>query len=90
VRVSIWVRPASVHPRIGGEHAGRLAVRVSERAAGGKATEAALAAVAAAFGVPKTAVTLVAGGSSRSKIAEVAGGDPALLGKLLGRCGSTG
>jgi uncharacterized protein YggU (UPF0235/DUF167 family) len=78
-----------VHPRVGGEHAGCLVVRVSERAVDGKATEAAPAAVAAAFGLPKSAVTLVAGASSRSKIAEVAGGDPAALGRLLGRSGST-
>jgi hypothetical protein len=84
VRISIWVRPGSVHPRVGGEHAGRLVVRVSERAVDGKATEAAVAAVAAAFGVPKTAVTLVAGASSRSKIAEVAGGDPELPGAPCG------
>lgn len=86
MRVSIWVRPGSVRPWVGGEHAGFLVVRVSEQAADGKATTAALAA---AFDVPKTAVTLVTGASSRSKIAEVAGGDPVVLRQLLRGSGST-
>jgi uncharacterized protein YggU (UPF0235/DUF167 family) len=87
VRVSIWVRPGSARPRVGGEHAGSLVVRVSERPTDGRATEAALAALAAAFGVPRTAVSLVAGASSRAKIAEVAGADPAMLRRLLGGSG---
>lgn len=83
VRVSIWVRPGSVHPGVGGERAGALIVRVSAQAVGGKANEAALSALAATFGVPRRAVSLVAGASSRTKIAEIAGGDPAVLARLL-------
>jgi uncharacterized protein YggU (UPF0235/DUF167 family) len=49
----------------------------------GKATEAALAAVAAAFGVRRRAVTLVAGAASRTKIVEVDGADPETLTTLL-------
>jgi uncharacterized protein YggU (UPF0235/DUF167 family) len=50
---------------------------------GGQATEAALAAVAAAFGVRRRAVTLVAGASSRTKILDVEGAEPATLSRLL-------
>jgi len=50
---------------------------------GGQATEAALTAVAAAFGVRRRAVTLVAGASSRTKIVEVDGADTAALNRLL-------
>jgi uncharacterized protein len=71
VRITIRVRPGSARPSVGGEHAGALVVRVSARAVNGRATEAALAAVAAAFGV------------GRSKIVEVAGGDPRILADLL-------
>ena len=53
----------------------------------GKATEAALTSVASAFGVRRRAVTLVAGTSSRTKIVEVAGGDPAVLTQLLAKPG---
>jgi len=70
---------------VGGEHDGSLVVRVSARAADGKATTAALTAVAAAFGVPRRAVTLVAGATSRTKIIEVAGADQAVLDQLLAR-----
>jgi uncharacterized protein YggU (UPF0235/DUF167 family) len=83
VRITIWVRPGSVHPAVGGERAGALIVGVSARAVDGKATEAALASVANAFGVRRSAVTLVTGRSSRTKIIEVAGGDPAVLERLL-------
>ena len=84
MRIAIRVRPGSVRPGVGGEHAGALVVRVSARAVDGKATEAALAAVAEAFGVRRSAVALVSGASSRTKIVEIAGGDPRLLADLLG------
>jgi hypothetical protein len=85
VRIAVWVRPGSARPGVGGERDGALVVRVSARAVDGQATAAALAAVAAAVGVRRRAVTLVAGASSRTKIVEVAGADPAVLERLLGR-----
>jgi uncharacterized protein len=83
VRITIKVRPGSARPGVGGEHGGALVVRVSARAVDGKATEAALASVADAFGVRRQAVTLVTGASSRTKIVEVAGADRAVLARLL-------
>lgn len=68
---------------MGGGHDGALVVRVSPPAVDGRATAAALAAVAAAFGVRPQAVTLVSGMTSRSKVVDVAGADPAVLTKLL-------
>ena len=85
VRITIRVRPGSARPGVGGTHDGALVVRVSERAVDGRATAAALAAVAAAFGVRRDAVTLVAGASSRTKVVDVAGAGPAVLDRLLGR-----
>ena len=73
----MWVRPGSARPGVGGERGGALVVRVGARAVDGKATEAALTAVAAAFGVRRRAVTLVAGATSRTKILEIEGADPA-------------
>jgi uncharacterized protein YggU (UPF0235/DUF167 family) len=84
VRVTIWVRPGSTRTGVGGEHNGALIVRVGPRAVDGKATEAALAAVAAAFGVRRAAVTLITGATSRVKTVDVAGGDSAVLSTLLG------
>jgi uncharacterized protein YggU (UPF0235/DUF167 family) len=83
VRITVWVRPGSPRPGVGGEHDGALVVRVSARAVDGQATTAALAAVAAAFGVRRQAVTLVAGATSRRKIVDVPGADPAVLDRLL-------
>ncbi len=83
--MTIRVRPGSARTSVGGEHGGTLVVRVSARAVDGQATAAALAAVAEAFGVVRRAVTLVAGATSRTKIIDVAGGDPAVLDRLLGR-----
>jgi len=83
MRITVQVRPGSTHPGVGGGHDGALVVRVRARAVDGQATAAALAAVAAAFGVRHRAVTLVAGASSRTKIVDVAGADPAVLDRLL-------
>lgn len=83
MRVAIWVRPGSARPGVGGEHDGALAVRVSARAVDGKATAAALAAVAAAFGVRPHEVTLVSGAASRMKIVDVAGANQASVDRLL-------
>jgi uncharacterized protein YggU (UPF0235/DUF167 family) len=83
VRITVRVRPGSARPGVGGAHDGALVVRVSARAVDGQATAAALAAVAAAFGVRPHAVTLVAGAASRTKIIDVAGADQAALEHLL-------
>ena len=84
MRITIRVRPGSARPGVGGEQGGALVVRVSAPAVDGRATEAALAAVAAAFGVRRDAVTLVTGRTSRTKVVDVAGGDPRRLADLLG------
>ncbi len=83
--MTIRVRPGSAHPSVGGEHDGALVVRVSARAVDGRATAAALAAVASAFGVHPRAVTLVTGATSRTKVVDVDGADPAMLRQLLAR-----
>lgn len=83
MRIAIRVKPGSARPGVGGEHDGALVVRVSARAVDGKATEAALAAVAGSFGVRRSAVRLVSGASSRTKIVEIDADDPRILAALL-------
>lgn len=83
MRITIRVRPGASHPGVGGDHDGALVVRVSAPAVDGRATAAAVAAVAAAFGVRRQAVTLVAGAASRTKVLDVNGADPAVLNRLL-------
>ena len=85
MRITLWVRPGAARTEVGGERAGALIVRVTAPAVDGRATEAALAAVAAAFGVRRRAVTLITGASSRTKIVDVDGGDQRTLASLLAR-----
>jgi len=83
MRISIKVRPGSGRTSVGGEHDGSLVVRVAARTVDGQATEAALAAVAAAFGVRRREVTLVSGSTSRTKVVDIDGGDPSVLDRLM-------
>lgn len=70
-RVAVRVRPGASRTAVGGAYGDRLVVAVQERAVDGAATEAALRAVAEAFGVRRRAVALVAGPTSRDKVVEV-------------------
>jgi uncharacterized protein len=74
---------------VGGQHgdAGAIVVAVTARAVDGKATEAALRAVAEAFGVRRADVTLVTGATSRDKVVEIDGDTASLAARrdsLLG------
>ena len=71
VRLEVHVRPGSSAAAVGGEHDGALVVRVVERAESGRATEAALRALAEALGVPRRSVKLVRGATSRRKLIEI-------------------
>ncbi|WP_205752517.1 DUF167 domain-containing protein [Cryptosporangium phraense] len=70
--VPVRVKPGASRPRVGGSHDGpygtALIVAVSARAVDGRATQAALDAVAAAFGVRPSGITLRAGRTSRDKL----------------------
>jgi hypothetical protein len=74
-RVPIRVKPGASRARVGGAHGDRLVVAVSARAVDGKATEAALVAVADAFGARRRDVRLVSGVTSRDKVVEIACAD---------------
>ena len=67
----VRVKPGSSRTGVGGDHDGALVVRVSARAVDGRATEAALRAVAEALGVRRSEVSLVTGATSRTKLVDV-------------------
>jgi uncharacterized protein YggU (UPF0235/DUF167 family) len=76
VRIALRVKPGASRTRVGGTYGAdgaqaALIVAVSERAVDGKATEAALKALAEALGVPRRNVRLVSGVTSRDKVAEI-------------------
>jgi uncharacterized protein len=85
MRVAVRVQPSASRTVVGGSHSGALVVRVVEPPERGRATGAALRAVAEALGVSTTSVALVRGTTSRQKLLEirVREGDEARLGRRL-------
>jgi uncharacterized protein len=69
--VEIYVRPNSSRSAVGGDFGGALVVHVAEPPDTGRASEAALGALAAAVGVPRRSVSLVRGAKSRRKLVEI-------------------
>jgi uncharacterized protein YggU (UPF0235/DUF167 family) len=67
---------------VGGTRGDALVVSVSQRAVEGRATEAALSALASAFGVRRGDVTLVRGRASRDKLVEIEGDSAVLQARL--------
>ena len=74
--MAIHVRPNASKTAVGGTHDGALVVWVAQPADQGKATAAALQAVAEALGVPHRTVTLLHGASSRRKVLQIAVEEP--------------
>ena len=60
-----------------------LLARVTAPALDGRANRAVIDALAAAFGVRRSCITLVSGESNRIKVVDIEGGDPALAAQLL-------
>ena len=71
VRVEIYVRPSATATMVGGEYGGAMVVRVVEPPDRGRATDAALRAVADALSISRRAVTLVRGTTSRRKVVDI-------------------
>jgi uncharacterized protein YggU (UPF0235/DUF167 family) len=71
MRVEIHVRPNASTSTVGGDFDGAIIVRVVEPADAGRATEAALKAVAAAIEMPRRSVTLLRGSKTRRKLLEI-------------------
>ena len=79
MRLAIRVRPGASRAGVGGRYGdSAVVVKVNERAVDGKATEAALRAVAEAFGVRRADVRLVSGATSRDKVVEITGDEAEL------------
>lgn len=87
VRVVVRVRPNSKRTHVGGRYGDGepavLVVRVQAPAVDGKANEAVVAAIADALGVPKNAVRIVNGLTSRIKTIEVDGLEESSVQNLL-------
>jgi uncharacterized protein len=84
IRVHPRARQDQVGGRYGDGEPPTLIVRVRAAAHAGEANAACREVLAEAFGVPRQAVTIVAGAKSRSKTVEVVGADATRLAALLG------
>ena len=82
VLVKVRAKPGSRAPGVGGSYDGALVVAVAARAVDGAANHAVAVDLAKAFGLPRSAVTLVRGARHRSKQFEL-DGDPVRLGLRL-------
>jgi len=77
VRFDVRVQPRASRTAVGGAHGGALRVRLSAPPVDGAANAALVDALADALGVPRRAVRIVAGATSRGKVVEVDAGTAA-------------
>ena len=82
--LAIHVTPKADRDAIGGWRGSELSVRVSAAPEDGKANAATCRLIAKSLGVPKSAVRVVRGQTSRHKIVRVEGVEPSELSALVG------
>ena len=70
--LALHVQPGAKRTEVAGIHGAALKIRLAAPPVDGKANAALLAFLADAFGVPRSSVTLVRGGSSRRKTVRIA------------------
>lgn len=73
VRIDLHVQPGAATTAVVGLHGNRIRLRVHAPPVEGRANLAVIRWIAAQLGVPRSAVTLVRGGTSRQKTVEVRG-----------------
>ena len=87
VRIKLRVKPSARKAAIEGVHGGALKVSVSEPPEKGKANDGVVRLLAEQLRVPVSVIEIVAGQSSRNKLAEIAGLDPESVRRLRPLCG---
>ena len=87
IRLRLRVSPGAAKPGIVGRHGDAWKLRVAAPAEHGKANDAVVDLLAETLDVPRASVTLVSGGSSRNKIVELTGVEPAEIERRLATAG---
>jgi len=87
VRFDLRVSPRASRDAIGGVHDGALRVRITAPPVDGEANAAIIEALSKALKVPKRAVTIVAGATSKTKRVKVDGVTPEDVRALVRRLG---
>lgn len=82
VRFTVRVQPRASRSEVVGAHGGALKVRLQAPPVDGAANAALVELLAESLGVPRRAVRIVAGASSRSKTVDVDGVEQALVERL--------
>jgi hypothetical protein len=80
--VTVRVKPGSAREAVGGDYGDALRVAVTAKPVNGHATEAVLRAIAAAFAVPRSDVTVYSGATGRTEILDISG-PPEILKRRL-------
>ena len=83
IRLRVRVAPRAAHARILGVHDGALKVSLTAPPVDGAANEALIALLAEALGVPRRAVAITHGHTSKSKTVLIAGVSEAQLRALV-------
>ncbi|MEP7076991.1 MAG: DUF167 domain-containing protein [Acidobacteriota bacterium] len=84
IQITIRVVPRAARSEIVGEHDGMLKVRIASPPVDGAANAEVVKLLAKKFGVPKGAVAIVSGQTSKTKQIRIAGVTAAAARKLLG------
>jgi uncharacterized protein (TIGR00251 family) len=80
--LAIRVKPSAARTRVGGSHGTALVVAVTAPPVDGRATEAAIRAVAEALDIPVRQVSLRTGATSRDKLLTISDPPPDLAVRL--------
>ncbi len=85
VRFAVRVQPRSSRSEVSGLHGEALKVRLTAAPVDGAANEALVALLAEVLDVPRRAIRIVSGATSRTKLVEVDGVTPAVVERLATR-----
>lgn len=86
VVISLYVQPRASRTEIVGEQSGALKIRLTSPPVDGAANKLCCEFLAKRCAVPKRAVTLLSGETSRHKRLLIAGGDASAVAAALGGC----
>lgn len=82
ITLTLHIQPGAKKTEFAGLHGDALKIRLAAPPVDGKANEALIRFIAEKLALPKTAVNIKSGHTSRRKVLEVSGADPAALATL--------
>ena len=82
-RLTVWVQPGASRDRVVGLHGEAVKVAVAAPPEKGRANQAVARLLAAAMGLRKSAVRVVAGAAARQKVIEIDGVSAARLAEFI-------